>query len=95
MNSTSQGQIRVNGLIVTHIDVRHALVDGVPCGDWQIAIEDPVIGWLTLDDNGNLWDHDLPQFVLEVGTPEGWRRVTVAQLLALLESTGVIVRETF
>ena len=84
----NQDQIRVNGLIVTHIDVRHALVGGVPCGDWQIAIKDPVIGWLTLDDNDNLWDHDLPQFVLEVQAPIGWRRVSIAQLLELLESTG-------
>ncbi len=106
MDSANQYQVRVNGLIVTHIDVRHALVDGVPCGDWQIAIEDPVIGWLTLDDNDNLWDHDLPKFVLEVRAcpyvslmdirdgnelPTGWRRVSVAQLLALLESQGVIV----
>jgi len=92
----NQYQVRVNGLIVTHIDVRHALIDGIPCGEWQIAIKDPTIGWLTLDDNDNLWDHDLPQFVLEVREPPtGWRRVSVADLLELLESTGVLIRGTF
>jgi hypothetical protein len=110
MESSNRHQIRVNGLIINHIDVRHALVDGVPCGEWQIAIEDPIIGWMTLDDNDNLWDNDLPKFVLEVRANPwvsvmdmrdgnelpvlGWRQVTVAQLLSLLESTGVLVRET-
>jgi hypothetical protein len=83
-------RFRVNGLIVTHIDVRHALVNGVPCGEWQIAINDPLLDWITLDDNDNLWDQDLPKFVLEAcENPEkGWRRVRVPDLLALLESTG-------
>jgi hypothetical protein len=84
-------QIRVNGQIVAHIDVRHTLVDGVPCGVWQVAIEDPVLGWITIDDNGNLWDNDLPKFVLEIMDPNGgWQRWSVSQLLELLVSTGVI-----
>lgn len=106
MDNVNQYRIRVNGQAITHIEVRHALVDGVPCGDWQIAIEDPIIGWLTLDDNDNLWDRDLPKFVLEVRAcpyvslmdirdgselPTGWQRVSVAQLLELLEQRGVIV----
>jgi len=95
---TAKYQIRVNGLIIPHIDVRHALIDGVPCGERQIAIEDPRLGWITLDDNENLWDKDLPKFVLEVRDSEnhyyvlnnGWQRKTVAQLIEMLESTGVI-----
>ncbi len=98
-------RIRVNGLVVTHIDIRHALVDGVPCGELQIAIEDPVLGWMTIDDNEGLIAGQ-SQFVLEVRdsrlAPEvcrdlpnkGWYRVTVAHLLGLLEATGVFVRET-
>jgi len=101
----NQYRIRVNGLVVTHIDIRHALVDGVPCGDLQIAIEDPVLGWMTIDDNEGLIKGQ-SQFVLEIRdaaiTPEvcrtlpnkGWYRVTVGHLLGLLESTGVFVRET-
>jgi len=94
-------QIRVNGLTIAHIDVRHALVNGVPCGGWQVAIDDPVLGWITIDDNENLWDKDLSKFVLEVRDTDchylpndGWRRKTVAQLLGLLVDTGVIVRGT-
>jgi len=101
----NQYRIRVNGLVVTHIDIRHALVDGVPCGDLQIAIEDPVLGWMTIDDNEGLIKGQ-SQFVLEIRdaaiTPEvcrtlpnkGWYQVTVAHLLQLLEATGVFVRET-
>jgi hypothetical protein len=82
-------------------------VNGVPCGEWQIAIKDPVLGWITLDDNDNLWDNDLPQFVLEVRdvtipaadhfflpNQDGWYSTTIAGLLELFESTGVIIRET-
>lgn len=98
-------RIRVNGLAIAHIDIRHALVDGVPCGELQIAIEDPVLGWMTIDDNQGLAAGQ-SLFVLEVRdsslAPEvcrylpnkGWERKTVAQLLGLLESTGVFVRET-
>lgn len=88
----NQHRIRVNGLIVAHIDVRHALANGIPCGEWRIAINDPLLGWITLDDNDNLWDHDLPKFVLEVReNPErNWRRVRIPELLELLAATGVI-----
>jgi len=103
--NANQYRIRLNGLVITHIDVRHALVDGVPCGDLQIAIEDPVLGWMTIDDNQGL-DRGQSRFVLEVRdaaiAPEvcrdlpnkGWYQVTVAHLLQLLEATGVFVRET-
>ncbi len=110
MESTNRYQIRLNDQIITRIEVRHALVDGVPCGELQVAIEDPVIGWFTIDDNQGL-ERGQSQFVLEVRANPyvsimdlrkgnslpvlGWRRVSTTQLLELLESTGVIiVRET-
>jgi len=87
-----------NGEIIRSIRVRHEIVDGKPTSKRQIAVEDEAIGWFTIDDNENLWDKDLPKFVLKYAaipmtTGQGWQRVTTGELLDVLESAGLIQQE--
>jgi len=64
-------QFRVNGIIIPRLSVRREIVldnEGslAPSGKPQIVIHDWHIGAMPLDDNENLWDPDLPKFVIEV-----------------------------
>ena len=75
-------------------------------GDLQIAVRDEDIGWFTIDDNSDLWDRDLPRFVLEfrnetdwqqtdilhrrISKDKGWKTVTPQQLIDVLVVAGVI-----
>ena len=64
-------QFRVNGIIIPRLSVRREIVldnEGslAPSGKPQIVIHDWHIGAIPLDDNENLWDPDLPKFVVEV-----------------------------
>jgi len=88
----------LNGEVIRNIRVQHEMIDGQPIGKRQIAVEDEAIGWFTIDDNENLWDKDLPKFVLKYATipltaRQGWQRVTTKELLDVLESAGLIKRE--
>jgi hypothetical protein len=85
----------LNGEVIRNIRVQHEMIDGEPIGKRQIAVEDEAIGWFTIDDNENLWDKDLPKFVLKYATipmdaGQGWQRVTTKELLEVLESAGLI-----
>ena len=80
-----------------------------PIGEWQIAVDIDGIGRFTIDDNSQLWDPALPQFVLELrdetswallpqaerwaSKDKGWNRVTPVELVEILESAGVITCE--
>jgi len=64
-------QFRVNGIIIPRLSVRREIVpdtegDLTPSGKPQIVIHDWDIGAMPLDGNENLWDPDLPKFVVEV-----------------------------
>ena len=64
-------QFRVNGIIIPRLSVHREIVldsegDLTPCGEAHIVIHDWHIGAMPLDDNENLWDPDLPKFVVEV-----------------------------
>ena len=88
----------LNGEIIRSIRVRHEIVDGKPTSKRQIAVEDEAIGWFTIDDNENLWDKNLPKFVLKYTTipmaaGQGWQRVSTKELLNVLESAGLIQQE--
>src|SRR5271169_574933 len=88
----------LNGEIIRSIRVQHEIVDGKPTTKRQIAVEDEAIGWFTIDDNENLWDKDLPKFVLKYTTipmapGQGWQRVSTKELLDVLESAGLIQQE--
>jgi hypothetical protein len=85
----------LNGEVIRSIRVQREMIDGEPIGELQIAVEDEAIGWFTIDDNENLWDKDLPKFVLKYAvipmtTGQGWQRVTTKELLDVLESAGLI-----
>lgn len=100
-------RFRLNGDIMPEIFVQRALVHGEPEGEWQIAVDiDYLGGRFTLDDNSNLWDPALPQFVLEYRDEtswalipleirrtmrdKGWNRVTPLELVGILQSEGLI-----
>ena len=88
----------LNGEIVQNLRVQHEVIDGKLSGKRQIAVEIEGIGWFTIDDNENLWDKNLPRFVLKyaivpIAAGQGWKRVTTKELLDVLETAGVIERE--
>ena len=88
----------LNGEIVQRLRVQDEIVDGRLTGKRQIAVEIEGIGWFTIDDNENLWDKNLPKFVLKyaivpIAAGQGWKRVTTKELLDVLETAGVIEQE--
>ncbi len=96
-------QFRLNGIIVTHMKVRPIIVKGIT-DRWELVACDDKLGEFTIDDNEDLADPALPQFVLDVRDVlippserrflpnKGWRRMTTKECIALLESAGVIDR---
>ena len=102
-------RFRLNGQIMPELFVQRALVHGEPIGEWQIAVDIDEIGRFTIDDNSNMWDPALSQFVLEfrdetswallpqaerwASKDKGWNRVTPQELVEILESAGVITCE--
>jgi hypothetical protein len=102
-------RFRLNGQIMPELFVQRALVHGEPIGEWEIAVDIDEIGRISIDDNSNLWDPALPHFVLEfrdetswallpqaerwASKDKGWNRVTPQELVAILESAGVITCE--
>ena len=88
----------LNGEVIRSICVQHEMIDGKPTSKRQIAVEIEGIGWFAIDDNENLWDEDLPKFVLKYTTipmaaGQGWQRVSTKELLNVLESAGLIQQE--
>ena len=85
----------LNGEVIRSLRVKREMIDGRPTNKRQIAVEIEGIGWFTIDDNENLWDKDLPKFVLKYTTipmaaGQGWKKVTTQELLDVLESAGLI-----
>jgi hypothetical protein len=103
-------RFRLNGEIMPEIFIQRALVDGEPIGKWQIVVDIDGLGNIKLDDNSDLWDPALPQFILEfrdetswallpipmrqASQNKGWSRVTPQELVQILESAGVIKIES-
>ncbi|SRR6266496_808450 len=100
-------RFRLNGEIMPELSCQRAMVDGEPIGQWEIVVEiDYLGGRMTIDDNSNLWDPALPQFVLEfrdetswallpmpmrqASTDKGWHRTTPNELVEVLQSAGAI-----
>lgn len=106
MQQEPEFRFRLNGEIMPQIFIQRALVDGNPVGEFDIAVEVDGLGRFTLDDNSDLWDPALPQFVLEyrdetswallpiamrrASQDKGWNRVTPRELVGILESAGAI-----
>jgi hypothetical protein len=94
-------QFRLNGLIITEIQVRPVEIDGA-VDHWELVACHETLGEFAIDDNQGLVDPALTQFVLEVRDVtippserrylpnKGWRRMSTTECLALLESAGVI-----
>jgi hypothetical protein len=103
-------RFRLNGEIMPELFVQRAMVDGEAVGQWEIEVEVEDIGRFTIDDNSNLWDPALPQFVLEfrdetswallpipdrqASVDKGWHRTTPNELVEILESAGAIKTES-
>jgi len=99
-------RFRLNGRIMPEIFIGRAMVNGEPTGEYEIVVDIDGLGRFTIDDNSNLWDHSLPQFILEyrdetgwallpraekrASKDKGWERVTPQELVAVLDSAGVI-----
>jgi hypothetical protein len=99
-------RFRLNGRIMPEIFIQRAMVDGAPCGEYEIAVDIDGLGRFAIDDNSDLWDDSLPHFILEYrnetawamlpvaerrsSVAKGWNRVTPQELVAILESAGVI-----
>ena len=99
-------RFRLNGRIMPEIFIQRAMVDGAPCGDYEIAVDIKRLGRFTIDDNSKLWDDSLPHFILEYrdetawalrpvaerrsSVDKGWKRVTPHELVAILELAGAI-----
>jgi len=99
-------RFRLNGDIMPEIFIQNAMVNGEPVGELEIAVEIDYLGRFTLDDNSNLWDPALSQFVLEyrdetswallpqaerrASIDKGWNRVTPQELVGILQASGLI-----
>lgn len=99
-------RFRLNGIYLPEIRIERAMIAGQPVGSLQIAVRDEDIGWLTIDGNENLWDKDLPRFILEyrnetewsrtdplqrrMDKQKGWRTVSPRKLLNVLQAAGHI-----
>jgi len=99
-------RFRLNGVVIPEIRIQCAMIAGQPVGDLQIAVRDEEIGWFVIDDNSDLWDKDLPRFVLEyrnetdwqqtdilhrrISKDKGWKTVTPRKLLNILQAAGYI-----
>jgi hypothetical protein len=100
-------RFRLNGIIIPEIRIQRAMIAGQPVGDLQIAVRDEeILGWFTIDGNENLWDKDLPRFILEyrnetdwqqkglvekrADRQKGWRTVSPRNLLKVLQAAGYI-----
>jgi hypothetical protein len=53
--------------------------EGSPPGEWEIAVEIDGLGRFGIDDNSNLWDPALPNFVLELRDETSWALVWQAE----------------
>lgn len=99
-------RFRLNGEIMPELFVQKAMVNSEPVGQWEIVVDVDGIGRFTIDDNSDLWDPALPQFILEfrdetswallpipdrqASVDKGWHRTTPQELVEILESEGLI-----
>jgi hypothetical protein len=74
----SQVYLRVNGISITTVKIRHKLIGGAPIGDKELVIEDPVLGKFAIDDT----------FILEAtfDRRKKWEIVSVKSFLSMLDS---------
>jgi hypothetical protein len=99
-------RFRLNGIVIPELRIQRAMIAGQPVGDLQVAVRGETIGQFTIDGNENLWDRDLPRFVLEyrdetdwqqkelierrADKQKGWQTVSPRKLLKVLQAAGYI-----
>lgn len=94
-------QIRLNGLIITHLKIRPTVIDATTDHRELVACHD-ALGEFAIDDNEDLVDPALTPFILEVRditippierrylANKGWKRVSTQECLASLEAADAI-----
>lgn len=78
-------ELRVNGVVPTGLRVQRRMEDGYPSGPWDVLVEIPNLGYIELDEK--------PDFIIEMkesSRKRKWKRVTLPELVAWLQSHGVI-----
>ncbi len=99
-------RFKLNGIVIPEIRIQRAVVNGHPVGKLEIAVRDSTVGWFPVDDNADLADKHLPQFVLEYrcetewnsvdpilrrsDPKHGWHRVSPRKLMTVLQKAGLI-----
>lgn len=75
----SQLYLRVNGIDIANLKIRRRMTSGVPIGERELVIEDPMLGKFAIDDS----------FVIEISTDRRskWKSVSVGNFLAMLDSS--------
>lgn len=97
----TQVQVRVNGIQISRMRVRRKLVNGVPAGDFELVIEDPILGMFAIDDNQDI-PYGASSFLLEVKDmtipaaernrmpSKGWKKINEEDLLNTLIQIGAL-----
>jgi hypothetical protein len=75
----AQLYLRVNGIDITNVRLRRKMADGLPIGERELVIEDPILGKFAIDNS----------FILEVtfDRRKKWKTVTVPELITTLVDT--------
>lgn len=70
--------LRVNGIEINNIRVRRKMVVGFMTSDWELVIEDPILGRFAIDDS----------FIIEAKNDlrKKWKLTSVKNFLAMLDS---------
>jgi len=76
----SKYEVRVDGIDVPVLRIRREMTHGFPCGPKELVVKDPALGMFALDQNFTIEVKDLSVPGIE------WKRVTPAELIALLEA---------
>jgi hypothetical protein len=74
--------LRVNGVVMRHVCVRQQIIDGRLTTQLESAVRDEHVGWFAITETDAVESED-----------DGWRVTTKAEVMAMLQSTGLIRAE--
>jgi hypothetical protein len=78
METKSELLLRVNGISITDVNLRHPAVDGyIQTNRYEVVITDPVIGDFALTQECFIE-------VREARTRKHWKEITLAELISIL-----------
>ncbi len=83
--------IRVNGVVIRRVKIREYISDGVPTGEQELVIFDPVLGSFTVDDRFVFEVNDLnvPAEARNTLPNEGWLPIRLPALIEMLAAAEV------